>query len=40
ISSFSLSAPISRMGEARMEKLKKLIVEYSSKMSRSLGYNI
>ncbi|MCC3144531.1 IclR family transcriptional regulator [Halanaerobium sp. Z-7514] len=40
ISSFSLSAPISRMGEERMEKLKKLIVEYSSKMSRSLGYNI
>lgn len=39
IASFSISAPISRMTSQRLEILSKLVVEYSAKMSRSLGYS-
>ena len=38
-SSFSISAPITRMDKERLDKLSELIVEYSKKMSRSLGYS-
>ncbi len=39
VAAFSISAPITRMTEKRMEELAKLVVEYSNKMSRSLGYS-
>lgn len=38
-SSFSISAPISRMERERIAELSDLIVEYSRKMSRALGYS-
>jgi DNA-binding IclR family transcriptional regulator len=39
VASFSISAPISRMDKKRMEELAELVVQYSEKMSRSLGYS-
>jgi DNA-binding IclR family transcriptional regulator len=39
IAAFSVSAPITRMTEQRMVKLEELVVKYSQKMSRSLGFN-
>jgi len=39
VAAFSISAPITRMNEARMKELAELVVEYSKKMSRSLGYS-
>jgi DNA-binding IclR family transcriptional regulator len=39
VAAFSISAPITRMTESRMNELAKLVVEYSQKMSRSLGYS-
>ena len=39
VAAFSISAPITRMTEKRMKKLAELVVEYSQKMSRSLGYS-
>jgi DNA-binding IclR family transcriptional regulator len=39
VAAFSISAPITRMTESRMKELAKLVVEYSQKMSRSLGYS-
>jgi len=39
VSSFSISAPITRMDKERLDNLSELIVEYSKKMSRSLGYS-
>lgn len=39
VASFSISAPISRMTKKRMEELSELVVQYSKKMSRSLGYS-
>ncbi|CCU80673.1 Transcriptional regulator, IclR family [Halanaerobium saccharolyticum subsp. saccharolyticum DSM 6643] len=38
VASFSISAPISRMPKERLEELAELVVQYSKKMSRSLGY--
>lgn len=40
VASFSISAPINRMSKERLEELSGLVVKYSKKMSRSLGYNI
>lgn len=40
VASFSISAPINRMSKERLEELSSLVVKYSKKMSRSLGYNI
>ncbi|KXS48448.1 IclR family transcriptional regulator [Halanaerobium congolense] len=39
VAAFSISAPISRMNQKRMGKLAELVVQYSEKMSRSLGYS-
>jgi DNA-binding IclR family transcriptional regulator len=39
VAAFSISAPITRMTEERMKELAQLVVEYSQKMSRSLGYS-
>lgn len=39
VAAFSISAPITRMTETRMKELAELVVEYSQKMSRSLGYS-
>lgn len=39
VAAFSISAPITRMTEERMDVLAELVVEYSNKMSRSLGYS-
>ena len=39
IAAFSISAPITRMTEKRMNELAELVVEYSEKMSRSLGFS-
>jgi DNA-binding IclR family transcriptional regulator len=39
VASFSISAPISRMTKKRIEELAELVVQYSEKMSRSLGYS-
>lgn len=39
VAAFSISAPITRMNETRMKELAELVVEYSQKMSRSLGYS-
>jgi DNA-binding IclR family transcriptional regulator len=39
VAAFSISAPITRMTELRMKELAELVVEYSDKMSRSLGYS-
>ena len=39
VASFSISAPSSRMTKERIEELADLVVQYSEKMSRSLGYS-
>lgn len=39
VAAFSISAPKSRMEQERMDRLSELVVEYSEKMSRSLGYS-
>lgn len=39
VAAFSISAPMTRMTEPRMNELAELVVEYSQKMSRSLGYS-
>ncbi|RAK08503.1 IclR family transcriptional regulator [Halanaerobium saccharolyticum] len=39
VAAFSISAPMTRMTEARMNELAELVVEYSQKMSRSLGHS-
>ena len=39
VAAFSISAPITRMTEKRINELAELVVEYSQKMSRSLGHS-
>ncbi|MEC9490219.1 MAG: IclR family transcriptional regulator [Halanaerobiales bacterium] len=39
VAAFSISAPMTRMTESRMNELAELVVEYSQKMSRSLGHS-
>ena len=39
VAAFSISAPITRMTESRINELAELVVEYSQKMSRSLGFS-